>query len=222
MGLEVWVQHERGQLHFMEVHADLFDEILRGQLTCPWIAQFRGFIADGRAGDFRVREDGMLMFRDRMVVPSINGLRERIMREAHATPYSIHPGSNKMYQDLRRSFWWHPMKKSIVEFVSRCQTCQQVKIEHQRLGGLVGSLPIPAWKWEQLSMDFVTGLRSSRGYDGIWVIVDRLTMSTHFVPIRMTWSVTQLADLFIQQIIRLHGVLISIVSDRDDKFTSHF
>ena len=114
----------------MEVHADLFDEILRGQLTCLWVTRFRGFIAEGRAGDFRVRDDGMLMFGDRVVVPDIDGLWECIMREAHATPYSIHLGSNKIYQDLRQSFWWHPMKKSIVEFVSRCQTYQQVKIEN--------------------------------------------------------------------------------------------
>ena len=119
------------------------------------------------------------------MVPDLEDLRTRIMTEAHATPYSIHPASNKMYQDLRRSFWWHPMKKSIVEFVARCQTCQQVKIEHQRSGKLVRSLPVLAWKWEDISMDFVTGLRGSRGLDGIWVIVDRLTKSAHFLPIRM-------------------------------------
>ena len=122
------------------------DDILREQLTCQWVARFRGLAAEDRDGDFRVREDGMILFRDRVVVPDIDGLRERIMREAHATPYSIHPGSNKMYQDLRRSFWWHPMNKSIIEFVARCQTCQQVKIDHQRPGGLVKSLPVPAWK----------------------------------------------------------------------------
>ena len=72
----------------------------------------------------------MLLFRDLLVVPDVEELTERIMREAHATPYLIHLGSNKMYQDLRRSFWWHPMKKSIIEFVSRSQTCQQVKIDH--------------------------------------------------------------------------------------------
>ena len=71
-------------------------------------------------------------------------------------------------------------------------------------------------------MDFVTGLRGSRGLDGIWVIVDRLTKSAHFLSIRMTWSAFQLADLFIQQIVRLHGVPRTIVSDRDGRFTSHF
>ena len=114
------------------------------------------------------------------------------------------------------------MKKFIIEFVSRSQTCQQVKIDHKRLGGLVRSLLVPEWKWEALVMDFVTGLRGSRGFVGIWVIVDRLTKSAHFLPVRMTWSVAQLADLFIQQIVMLHGVPTSIVSNRDGRFTSHF
>ena len=84
----------------------------------------------GRGRDFSIRDDEILLFQGRVVVPDLEDLRMCIMREAHATPYSIHPGSNKMYQDLRRSFWCHLMKKSIVEFVARCQTCQQVKIEH--------------------------------------------------------------------------------------------
>ena len=114
------------------------------------------------------------------------------------------------------------MRRDVVDFVTTCQTCQQVRIEHQRPGGHPNSLPVPEWKWTDISMDFVTGLRGSRGFDGIWVIVDRLTKSAHFLPIQMTWPVSKLATVFIQQIVRLHGVPRVIVSDRDGRFTSHF
>ena len=131
----------------------------------------------------------MLVFEGRVVVPADRDLRHRLLSEAHTTPYSIHPGSNKMYQDLRRAYWWPGMRAEIAEFVSRCQTCQQVRIEHQRPGGLTRSLPIPVWKWTDISMDFVTGLRrDARGFDAIWVVVDRLTKSAHFLPIQETWS----------------------------------
>ena len=114
------------------------------------------------------------------------------------------------------------MRKDVVDFVAACQTCQQVRIEHQRPGGYPKSLPVLKWKWTDISMDFVTGLRGSRGYDGIWVIVDRLTKSAHFLPIKMTWPMSKLATLFVQQIVKLHGVSSVILSDRDGRFTSHF
>ena len=115
------------------------------------------------------------------------------------------------------------MKREIVEFISRCLTCQQVKAEHQRPAGLLQSLPIPQWKWENITMDFVTGLpHTHRGHDAIWVIVDRLTKTVHFLPIRNDFPLSQLAQLYVNEIIRLHGIPISIVSDRDPRFTSQF
>uniref|UniRef100_A0A2N9F3Y9 RNA-directed DNA polymerase n=1 Tax=Fagus sylvatica TaxID=28930 RepID=A0A2N9F3Y9_FAGSY len=131
--------------------------------------------------------------------------------------------STKMYRDLRETFWWNNMKREIAQFVEQCLTCQQVKVEHQRPSGLLQSLPIPEWKWEHISMDFVSGLpRSPKGHDAIWVIVDRLTKSAHFIPIRMNYSLDQLAQLYIEEIVRLHGIPVSIVSDRDPRFTSRF
>ena len=115
------------------------------------------------------------------------------------------------------------MKKDIAKFVSRCLTCQQIKAEHQRPGGLLQPLTIPEWKWEHISMDFVVGLpKSLQGYDSIWVIVDRVTKSTHFLRVKVNYPLNKLAELYIQEIVRLHGVPSSIVSDRDPKFTSHF
>ena len=113
------------------------------------------------------------------------------------------------------------MKKEIAEYVSRCGICQQVKIEHQRPAGELQPLPIPEWKWENIAMDFVIGLpKGNEGNDAIWVVVDRLTKSVLFLPIKMTDPIDKLAKLYVNEVIRLHGVPISMVSDRDPRFTS--
>ena len=126
-----------------------------------------------------------------------------------------------MYQDLVRQFWWRGMKRDVAAFVSKCLTCQQVKAEHQRPAGLLQPLPIAKWKWEHVTMDFVVGLpRTQRGSDAIWVVVDRLTKSAHFIPMRVRDSVDHLADLYIRDVVRLHGVPVTIVSDRDPRFTA--
>jgi hypothetical protein len=90
------------------------------------------------------------------------------MKEAHDTPYSIHPRGTKMYQDLKETFWWHGMKRDIAFFIARCDVCQRVKAEHQRPAGLLQPLKIPVWKWEEVGMDFITRLpRSNRGHNFI-------------------------------------------------------
>ncbi|KAH9744058.1 hypothetical protein KPL70_003528 [Citrus sinensis] len=156
-------------------------------------------------------------------MPVEEELKAEILREAHESSYSMHPGSTKMYRDLKQIFWWRNMKRDIAAFVSRCLVCQQLKIEHQTPAGTLQMLPIPQWKWEHITMDFLFGLpRSRRGCDCIWVIVDRLTKSAHFLARKSTDNVGQLAKLFIKEIVRLHGVPVSIVSDRDPLFTSRF
>ena len=128
-----------------------------------------------------------------------------------------------MYQDLCENFWWNNLKREIAHFVEQCLTCQQVKVLHQRPSGLLQPLPILQWQWEKITMDFVSGLpRSLKGHDAIWVIVDRMTKSTHFLHIRMNYSLDQLAQLYVDEILRLHGVLACIVSNRDPRFTCHF
>ena len=115
------------------------------------------------------------------------------------------------------------MKRDVVEFVSKCLTCQQVRIEHQRPGGVLQPLPSPEWKWENITMDFVTALpRTPSGYEVVWVIVDRLTKSAHFIPLRVGCSLEKMAQLYIREIVRLHGVPVDIVSDRDPRFISRF
>ena len=145
------------------------------------------------------------------------------MEEAHSSAYAMHPGSTKMYHTMREHYWWKGMKKEIADFVSRCLTCQQVKAEHQKPAGKIQPLPIPVWKWDKITMDFVTGLpRTRRQHDAIWVIVDRLTKSAHFLPVSNDDPLDKLAQLYVEEIVRLHGVPISIVSYRDPRFTSRF
>ena len=126
-----------------------------------------------------------------------------------------------MYRTIKENYWWSGMKRDIAEFVVRCLVCQQVKAEHKKPSGTLQPLPIPEWKWEHITMDFVVGLPSTQaGFDAIWVIVDRLTKSAHFLPVRTKFSLDRLAGLYINEIVRLHGVPVSIVSDRDPRFTS--
>ncbi|GJX92928.1 putative reverse transcriptase domain-containing protein [Tanacetum coccineum] len=120
-------------------------------------------------------------------------------------------------------YWWLGMKKDIAEYVSKCLTCLKVKAEHQRPSGLLQQPEIPVWKWEGIAMDFVTKLpRTSSGHDTIWVIVDRLTKSAHFLPMREDYKMERLARLYLNEIVARHGVPISIISDRDSRFTSRF
>lgn len=115
------------------------------------------------------------------------------------------------------------MKRDVSIFVSRCATCQQVKADHQKTPGLLQPLEIPNWKWEQVSMDFIDRLpRSRKGNESIRVIVDRLTKSAHFIPVKSTRTASTLSEIYMREIVRLHGVPLIIVCDRDPIFTSRF
>jgi len=115
------------------------------------------------------------------------------------------------------------MNTDVANCVASCLVCQKAKIEHQRPGGTLEPLNIPQWKWDNISMDFVIHLpRSMRGHDSIWVILDRLTKCAHFLPINQKMSLDKLAELYVREIVRLHGVPARIISDRDLRFTSRF
>jgi hypothetical protein len=128
-----------------------------------------------------------------------------------------------MYQDLKIQFWWEKMREDIAEYVARRDTCQRAKAKHQRLAGLLQPLEIPTWKWDDISMDFIVGLpRTQKGNDSIWVIVNRLTKVAHFLPVKAHYSVSPLAELYVDNILKLHGAPRSIVSDRRPQFTAQF
>jgi len=145
------------------------------------------------------------------------------MDEAHNSAYSIHPGATKMFMDLKSKYWWRGMKRDIAEFVAKCDICRRVKAEHQRPAGLLQTLHILVWKFDEVGMDFVVGLpRTPSGHNAIWVIVDRLTKVVHFIPVSTTYTGDKLAQLYIDRIVKLHGAPSRIVSDRYAKFTSRF
>jgi hypothetical protein len=165
----------------------------------------------------------VLWFKDRIVVPKDVELRQQILDEAHLSRYSIHPRSTKMYQDLKQHYSWTKMKIEIACYVAKCDICRRVKAVHMKTAGPLQSLSIPAWKWEDISMDFVVGLpKTSKGYDHIWVIVDRLTKTAHFLPVKVKYPVVTYAELYIARILSLHGVPKMIVSDRGPQFVSMF
>ncbi|GAB2279902.1 hypothetical protein Dimus_039391 [Dionaea muscipula] len=205
------------------VRPTLGDQILTAQREDPECQSIIGRLTEGADSDFVVTPDGFLRFHGRIVLPNQEELRAALFAEAHNSWFNVHPGATKMFHDLRERFWWRGMKRHIAEFVSRCLVCQQVKAEHQRPAGRLQPLPIPEWKWEHITMDFVTGLPTTRnGHDAVWVIVDRLTKSAHFLPVKVTFSLERLARLYIREIIRLHGAPVTIVSDRDPRFVSKF
>nr|GEV09970.1 hypothetical protein [Tanacetum cinerariifolium] len=143
------------------------------------------------------RADGTLCLNGKSWLPYYGDLRSVIMHESHKSKYFVHPSSDKMYQDMKKLYWWPNMKVNIATYVSKCLTYARVKAEHQTPSGLLVQLAIPEWKWDNIMMDFITKLpKSSQGFDTIWVIVDRLTKSAHFLPIRENDPLDKLARSF--------------------------
>ncbi|GJT00428.1 putative reverse transcriptase domain-containing protein [Tanacetum coccineum] len=174
----------------------------------------------GMINKLEPRTDGILCLNNQSWIPCFGELRALIMYESHRSKYSIHPGSGKMYQDLKKLYWWPNMKAKIATYVSKCLTCAKVKIEYQKPSGLLVQPEIPQWKWENITMDFETKLpKMAARQDTIWVIVDRLTKSAHFLPIREDDTLEKLTRQYLKEVVSKHGVPVSIISDRDGKFT---
>ncbi|GJZ93399.1 putative reverse transcriptase domain-containing protein [Tanacetum coccineum] len=128
-----------------------------------------------------------------------------------------------MYQDMKQLYWWPNIKADIATYVSKCLTCLRVKAKHQKPSSLLVQPEIPKWKWDNITMDFVTKLpRTQSGNDTIWVIIDRLTKSAHFLPMRETDPMDKLARLYLKEVVTRHGIPVLIICDRDPRFTSNF
>ncbi|GKE24503.1 putative reverse transcriptase domain-containing protein [Tanacetum coccineum] len=169
------------------------------------------------------RTDGTLCLKNRSWIPCFGDLRALIMHESHKSKYSIHPRSDKMYQDLKKLYRWPNMKAEIATYVSKCMTCAKVKAEYQKLSGLLVQPKIPEWKWENITMDFVTKFpKMASEQDMIWVIVDRLTKSAHFLPAKENDSMDKLTRQYLKEVVSRHGVPVLIISDRDGRFVSQF
>ena len=114
-------------------------------------------VRNGNETDYSMKKDGGLFYKNKLCVSNVQELKNNLMYESHNTVFTIHPRGDKMYQELKKYYWWREMKKDIVEYVSKCLTCQQVKAEHQVSSGLLNPIPIPQWKWDNITMDFVFG-----------------------------------------------------------------
>ncbi|GKC73910.1 reverse transcriptase domain-containing protein, partial [Tanacetum coccineum] len=163
------------------------------------------------------RADGTLCLNGRSWIPYFGDLKTLIIHDSHKSKYSIHPGSDKMYQDLKKLYWWPNMKVEIATYVSKYLTCRRVKAKCQKPSGLLVQPVILVWKWENITMDFVTKLpKMSSGQDAIWVIVNRVTKSAHFLPVKETDSMEKLTRQYLKEVVSRHGVPVSIISDRDN------
>ncbi|GJR16997.1 putative reverse transcriptase domain-containing protein [Tanacetum coccineum] len=207
----------------MTIHPKLPSQILKAQTEAIKEENIKAKNLRGMDKAFEISPDGTRCIKNRRWLPLFGNLRDLIMHESYKSKYSIHSGSEKMYQDLKKLYWWPNMKAIITEYVGKCLTCSRVKAEYQKPSGLLVQPEIPMWKWERITMDFITKLpKTLSGHDTIWVIVDRVTKSAHFIPTRETDSMETLIRLYIKEIVSWHGVPIPIISDRDSHFTSRF
>jgi hypothetical protein len=215
------IQHETS--NHLKLESVILQQIMDAQINNEGMKHIHEKIEARKAKCFRKDDQGIVWFNNRIVVPKNEEIRQQILDEAHLSRYSIHPRSTKMYHDLKQHYWWTKMKIEIARYVARCDTCRRVKAIHMKTAGPLQYLPIPTWKWEDISMDFIVGLpRTAKGYDSIWVIIDQLTKITHFLPVKTYYPVLTYAELHIARILSLHGISKTIVLDRGPQFVSKF
>nr|GEW40084.1 putative reverse transcriptase domain-containing protein [Tanacetum cinerariifolium] len=228
--LKMWRHYLYGT-RWLELLSDYDCEICyhpgKGNIVADAISRkednYRAEDLGGMIKKLESRADGTLCLKNRSLIPGFGNLRASIMHESHKSKYSIHPGLYKMYQDMKKLYWWPNMKAEIATYVSKCMTCAKVKAEYMKLSGLLVQPKIPQRKWENITMDFVTKLpKTAAGQDMIWVIVDRLTKSAHFLPAKENDSMEKLTRQYLKKVVSKHRVPVSIISDRDGRFVSQF
>jgi hypothetical protein len=194
----------------------LRDEIIAAQKNDEGMGHIKRRMQEGdpKVPCFHEDVEGTLWFKERLVVPKKEALK-KILDEAHIARYSIHPGSTKMYHDLRQQFLWTRMKCEAARYVLECDTCRKVKADYMKPGGLLQLLSIPEWKWDNISMDFIVHLPiTAHKFDLIWVIMDRLSKSAHFIPVHTNYNVQKYMRIYIARVLCLHGVLKMLIYDQ--------
>lgn len=213
-------------LHLVMPNADLNDQVRAGYEVDPFVTQIEAEIESGRSHYF-YDEDGLLQFSHdhgvRLFIPDAPLLREQVMAAHHDAAFGGHFGRNRMLNFLQRRFWWPKMKYDVAEYIRTCPICQRTKASNSQQAGLLQPLAVPKKPWDSVSVDFITGLpETAAGFDAIMVTVDRFSKYAHFVPTKTTSKADATADLFYNKIVCEHQVPLSIVSDRDSKFTSEY
>jgi hypothetical protein len=167
-------------------------------------------------------EHGLIKYKGRLVIGSNSGLQTKMIAALHASAVGGHSGVQASYKRIRSLYHWNGMKVDVETFVQQCSVCQQAKHIHTHPAGLLQPLPPPKAPWREITMDFIEGLPVSDGANTILVVVDRLRKYAHFFPLHHPYTASSVSKVFIDHVVKLHGVPSSIVSDRDKIFTSMF
>jgi hypothetical protein len=192
------------------------ERVKQGYKQDPWFAQPANT-------DNLTEVNGVYTLADSIVVPDHDNLRLQVLQECHDAPYAGHPGRDKTLQLVKQWFWWPTLTADVTQYVKTCDNCQRNKSRNRLPAGLLQPLPVPGQPWESFSMDMVVDLpQTEAGYDSITVFVDRLTKMAHLAPCKKTDTAKDVAQLFIREVFRLHGMPKHMVTDRDPKFTSNF
>jgi hypothetical protein len=163
------------------------------------------------------------MYKGKVYVPNSSEMKNAVLKEMHNVPYVGNPRYQKTIAVVRSHFFWTGMKKEVANYIAKCLECQKVKTKNRHPTCLLHPFPILEWKWEVVTIDFITKLpRTMKKHDSIMVVVDKLTKATHFIPVKTTHKETNIAEIYMKEVVRLHGVPKEIVSDIDPKFTSNF
>ena len=200
-----------------------FDRLKSEYSTCPDFGHIYHSLQQGPSSEHSdyILLDGYLFKENRLCIPKTS-VREFLIWEAHAGGLAGHFGRNKTILAMEDQFFWPSLKKNVAQIVAQCRTCAVAKHQKQNTG-LYTPLPVPEGPWQDISMDFVTGLpRTPKKHDSIFVVVDRFSKMAHFIPCSQTLDASKVAKLFLDHIVKLHGLPRTIVSDRDVKFTSYF
>lgn len=184
----------------------------------PELKELRLSIEAGTAPNEFVVRDGLIYHGRRIVVASSSVAKPAILYEHHSTPSAGHPGVDRTFRRVVSSFYWPNMRQEVKEFVAACFDCQTTKYSTQKPVGLLQPLPIPSQVWEDVSMDFITGLQQSRGSTVIMVVVDRLSKYAHFVPLPIRFDAWHVATAFVETVVKHHSFPVTLVSDRDSVF----
>jgi hypothetical protein len=212
----------------MPLQTNLREKILTLQHDDDWYKEVKDFIGQNTMRvpifeGFTLDDDGLLRFKNRIYVPPNNELRSLILNEAHRVVYMAHSGVTKMRDDLKPLFFWKGMKAEIVKYMARCLECQQVTVEHRHSIGLLQPHAILESKWEVILMDFIVGFPlTARRHDSIFVVVDTLTKSAHFIPMCTTYQEPDTTRVFIHEIVRLNGVPKRIIFIKDRFLQDNF
>ena len=195
----------------------LIDAIRKASAEDPWLQS-----EDATIG-CEQRDGIWYTARRQVLVPGIEGLREKILWECHDSMYSAHRGQHKTSELVQAQYFWPGWRRAVQDWVSSCDICQRSKIRRQMPAGLLSPLPVPDGCWQDISVDFITSLPlTSKGHDSVFVMVDRFSKLTHFVACRKDIDSIGTAGLFLQNWVRLHGIPASLLSDRDPRFTGAF